>query len=407
MSFVYAVQYLEDGPGVADITPAAARARLREACERLPISLVLLGWNLPAPVVEACREEATRVGAALYRWHPLLTGDGEFMPRPEWHTIGLQGEPVPGFQGMPEFTFVCPNRPAVRQAVQEHLARLLQNSPYDGFFLDRIRLPSPAANPGRWLACFCADCQRTAEAEGFDLADTRRRIQRLLTSTTGARSFLNGLMGSPVPAASDPALAALPTFLDFRARSVTRFIHTVAEQIHSHGLAVGLDCFSPALTRLVGQNLTALERCAEWTKVMSYCHTLGPAGLPFELLALADWLVDQRQVEEAEALTWLAQATGLPLPANRAMLRTQGLPPAALTVEMARGRTAGIKTLYAGIELVELEGVAELHPAQIEADLRALGGNTDGLALSWDLWHIPLERLDLVRSVMSPLIPRP
>ena len=55
-------------------------------------------------------------------------------------------------------------------------------------------------------------------------------------------------------------------------------------------LEVGLDCFSPALTRLVGQDLAALAPLADWTKLMVYGHARGPATLPYEIGALADWL---------------------------------------------------------------------------------------------------------------------
>src|SRR5215212_5406273 len=102
----FTVQYLEDGPNIASITPQQVRAKLQAASELLPLSAVLLGWHLPEALVQACRAETARTNTPLYRWQPLLTGDGEFVPRPEWQTIGLQGEPVPGFQNMPEFTFV-------------------------------------------------------------------------------------------------------------------------------------------------------------------------------------------------------------------------------------------------------------------------------------------------------------
>ncbi len=60
----------------------------------------------------------------------------------------------------------------------------------------------------------------------------------------------------------------------------------------------------------------------------------------------------------------------------------------------------GRSRLLAGIELVEIPGISELEPAQIEADLRAIqAAGADGLSLSWDLWQMPLERLELVRSV--------
>jgi hypothetical protein len=406
---VFAVQYLEDGPGVAEIGPDDARARLRAAFERLPISqrfpqapasAVLLGWNLSPAVVDACREEATRAGARLFRWHPLLTGDGTFVPRPEWRTVGLDGEPVPGFRGLPEFTFVCPNRPAVREAVRRHLADVLQCGDYDGVFLDRIRYPSPAADPGRLLACFCDDCRRVAATEGLDLEDARRRIRALLSTPERAAALVRTLLGPLASGTPDPDLAALHAFLDFRARSVTRCVRTVADLVHAEGLAVGLDCFSPALASLVGQDLGALNAHCEWIKIMAYGHALGPASLPFELLDLAGWLVGRRAASEADVLAWLSLATRLPLPRTRTALRERGLAPEALALETGRARAAGVSPLLAGIELVEIEGLAQLNPRQIVADLRAFReAGADGLVLSWDLWHIPLERLGLVRTV--------
>ena len=61
-----------------------------------------------------------------------------------------------------------------------------------------------------------------------------------------------------------------------------------------------------------------------------------------------------------------------------------------------------ISGMMAGIELVEIAGVAELDEAQIRADLAAVrAAGADGLVLSWDLWAIPLERLELVHTEES------
>jgi hypothetical protein len=148
-----AVQYLEDGPGVAAIDPEEARSKLRSAFERLPLSYVLIGWNLPQPVQAACREETTQRGAQLFRWHPLLTGERTLIPRPEWRTIGLQGGPVPGFQDMPEFTFVCPNRADVREAVLSHLSQVLQRGDYDGYsWTAYVFLRPQPTRPAGWRA---------------------------------------------------------------------------------------------------------------------------------------------------------------------------------------------------------------------------------------------------------------
>ena len=399
---VFAIQYLEDSPKIARLTPQAVRQRLQAAFERLPISLVLLGWNLPDALLDACAEECHRADAQLYRWHPLLTGDGTFVPRPEWQATGLSGDPVPGFRGMPEFTFVCPNRPAVQDAVFAHLRDVLRDPRYHGVFLDRIRYPSPAPNPASAFGCFCEDCQRAAAQEGLDLEAARRHIVHLIATPHGAIELVGTLLDPLSAIAPEPDLLALAAYLDFRVRSISRFVQQAARLVHETGRAVGLDCFSPALTRMVGQDLGTLDGCADWIKIMSYGHTLGPAGVPFELLGLADWLIEQHGVSEPQAFALLSSATQLPLPPDRDRLRAHGLPPEALMREAQRARQAGVRTVLAGIELVELEGVVQLHDSQIAADVasfREVGA--DGLALSWDLWAIPLDRLSLVRAAWT------
>jgi hypothetical protein len=399
-----AVQYLEDGSDIARVGPRDAQARLRAAFDRLPISDVLLGWNLPEALLCACADQVSRADARLFRWHPLLTGDGTFVPRLEWQSIGLNGDPVAGFRGMPEFTFVCPNRPEVRAAVLDHLREVCTSGFYHGVFLDRIRYPSPTQNPAMCLACFCDDCRRVAEAEGIDLDAARRRTNELFSNPERAQSTVQVLLGSDATraTATDVDLAALYAVLEFRARTVARFVCEAACVIRASGLEVGLDCFSPALAYMVGQDLAVLDSCCEWIKTMSYGHALGPAGLPFEMLALVNWLMDLCALEEPDALACVCRASRLTLPTTRHVLRERGLSSAALAAEVHRARNLGVSQLLVGIELVELEGVSCLHPTQIVADLRAVrGANPDGLVLSWDLLDIPLERLDLVRKVWN------
>jgi hypothetical protein len=381
------IQYLEDSPEIDAIAPEEAGAHLRAAFDRLPLDVVIVGWRLPAALFHTCAREAARAGARLYRWHPLLTGDAIFRPRPEWRVIGLDGRPVPGFRGLPELTFLCPNRPAVREAALAHLWRAIHARGYQGVFLDRIRYPSPAADPRRLLACFCQDCRAAAAAQGLDLPAVREEIWALPPQTL-AQALLDRQTAAP---------DGVRAFLEFRAQSVTRFVHAAAALARAEGLEVGLDCFSPALTWMVGQDLSALDPCADWTKLMTYGHTLGPAGLPFELLELAGWLAEQGAMGEPEALQCLARAAGLLLPATRSALAEDGLPPGGLAGEIRRARAAGVRTPLAGLELVRLAGVTHLSEPQIAADLQAFrSAGAAGLALSWDLRHMPLEWLELV-----------
>lgn len=381
------IQYLEPSLALCDLKPAAAATRLRTAAAILPIDALLLGWELPVALLHACNEEAQRQQIPLYRWHPLLTSDGVLEPRPEWMTIGANGEPVAGFLNMPEFTFVCPNHPEARAAVLARVRDALGNGLYQGIFLDRMRWPSPAADPIGALACFCPHCQASAAIQGIDLEAQRRQVLAL----DGNPALVYELFGR-----GGGLLAPLQRF---RHQSITNLVSEAAAVARALKYAVGLDGFSPALTPLVGQELGVLSRRVNWTKIMSYGHTLGPAGLPFELLGLADWLTTRCGLDEQTAMQTLAAACDLPLPADRVALRKHGISAGALAKEVQRAAAAGITPLLFGIELVDLPGVAELDNRQIGDDLAAIrAANPAGLALSWDLHFITNERLMLVRN---------
>ena len=80
-----AAQYLEYAP--PDATPAKVRQRLREAFEIVPLSLIILGWDLPPRLEDAVAEECSSHHAALYRWHPLLASDAGFALPLEWQPV--------------------------------------------------------------------------------------------------------------------------------------------------------------------------------------------------------------------------------------------------------------------------------------------------------------------------------
>jgi hypothetical protein len=294
---------------------------------------------------------------------------------------------VPGHNHMAEFTFMCPNRPAVRQAVLQRVEQLANSGRYDGLFLDRIRYPSPAANPAAFLACFCPDCQQAAIASGLDLQAVRRHINDLLRQPGGTRRLALGLF----EAGQDEQLDA---FMRFRLDSITRLVRQAWELLHARGMEVGLDCFSPCLTRMVGQDLAALDGCGDWIKLMTYGHTLGPSGLPYELLGLAEWLETGSSPDAS--LKLLADATRIALPSTRLELQQNGIPPAALSAEIRRGRASGCHRLLAGAALVELDEANAMTYTQARAEVRALlAGGADGLVLSWDLRWISSSRLRL------------
>ena len=374
-----AAQYLEYAPRAS--TPAQVRQRLREVFEILPLSIILLGWDLPQHLEDAVAEECAAHHAALYRWHPLLASDAGFALPTEWQPVNVYGEPIPGFKGLPEFTFMCPNRSDVQEWIAERIEVAAQRGIYQGLFFDRMRWPSPAASPEGYLSCFCRYCRRMASDLGLDLEAARDRIESYLNDGDRARILTEALF-TPV---DDPLLE---TFFEFRFNSVTHTVRYAAGLAQQQGLMVGLDCFSPALTRMVGQDLSALDKSCNWIKLMTYPRVLGPAGLPFELNALSGWLRGSYNVHETEAVAIVGRASGLS--PSRDELDSK-----SLVHEIQRGRDLGVTNLLAGIALVEVPGIHEPTLAQIQEDLYACHGS-DGLVLSWDLWHIPLEYIAAV-----------
>jgi hypothetical protein len=395
-----AVQFLEDSPALRDISPQAVRERLRAACMLLPVTKLLLGWNISRALLDAVAEETARLGVCLYRWQPLLTGDGTLFPHPEWQTVGVDGRHVPGFGGLPEFTFMCPNKPEVQEAVCAHLLQV-SVSPFQGVFLDRIRFPSPAPHPSAYLGCFCQDCCRAAREEGLELTAFRQVLRTWIQTPAAARCLTASLLGNCLPELPGEVADGLRDFFRFRAKSISNFVRLAAETASARGMEISLDCFAPSLAGMVGQDLGALSRVCAWIKVMTYAHAWGPAGLPYEFMGLAGFLNQNAGMGEVEALDFLQKQTKLALPGTFQDLRIQGLPPAALVSEVRHGRGLGVGSLYAGLELVEIAGVCELRAEQIRQDWSAvLQAGVQGVVLSWDLWHMPLERLMLVSDIL-------
>ncbi len=395
------IQYLEPSAILAGTDAASVIGRLRAAAEKIPISHVLIGWHLPPAIVEACRIEADRLGIRFLRWQPLLTADGEYPCDPDWQTVNIAGCRVMGDRGLPEFTFFCPNHPGMREALSQHLEALIRQGLYQGFFLDRVRFPSPAADPINHLACFCEHCRKKASGVGLDLEKIRQEILSQVASASGRITLVKTLLSGKIEPGDESQSLALRRLIAFRKNNISEFLAFVNRPLKAAGLEVGLDCFSPSLTHMVGQDLNLLSAQVDWVKLMTYAHTLAPAGIPYELLGLARYLLANTQPSEAQVLDLLREASQLPIPVSIYELEQDGLSPSALQSEVKRGVVASSAPALAGIELVDLPGVTRLATRQILADLTAIQhAQPAGLAISWDLWHIPLDRLDLIRQVI-------
>jgi hypothetical protein len=392
------IQYLEDSSELAGMDRSQVIERLQAAVEQLPITHLLIGWHLPSALLDACRRAADRLGLRFLRWQPLLTTDKEIQLDPSWQVEGLAGHKVAGYRGLPEFTFTCPNHPDAQEAVREHLEALAHLGIYQGFFLDRIRFPSPSPDPMVSLACFCEHCCRKAGEDGLDLVEARASIMRLMQEENARISFVKILLSGGSGRAETADEHSLHQFMSFRQKSVRDFLELAIRPLNDADVEIGLDAFSPCLTSMVGQDLVEMGKLVDWVKLMTYAHTLAPAGLPYELLGWVHYLIRSTHLGETQALELVSQSTRLQLPPGCHELEVNGLAPLDLEKEVQRGIESISQPVLAGVELVDLLGVTRLSPSQIRADLAAIQrARPSGLALSWDLLHIPLERLELVR----------
>ncbi|MCS6907864.1 MAG: hypothetical protein RML93_08280, partial [Anaerolineales bacterium] len=282
------IQYLEPAPETASLQPDEVILKLQQALDRLPFTHLLIGWEIPERILEACKKFTEQYAIKFLRWHPLLTYNQEPID-PALRVINLYNQPISGFQNLPEFTFFCPNHPEARERILANLSVQIQTGLYDGFFLDRIRYPSPSTDPYRYLGCFCLSCQEIARDFNLDFVNVRSELLQAEHKAQFLPSFLRYLAAAQP---HHPAVQPLPEFqrfMRFRSRSITAILQEVIAEIKGKNLEVGLDAFSPSLAYMVGQNLDEITPLADWTKVMSYAHTMGPAGIPYELSQLAQF----------------------------------------------------------------------------------------------------------------------
>ncbi len=397
---ILTVQYLENSPELSSINKSALLERLRHAADILPFSHLLVGWDLPQPLLEACRLEAERLGLRFLLWLPLLTMEKGNSPEIDRGVEGLTGHPVEGYKNQPEFTFMCPNHPATQEVISTRIESLLHSGIYQGFFLDRVRFPSPSHDPINHLACFCEHCRRKAAQDGLDLEEIRNLLLEQVRQEQGCMSLAAALLSNGPVTYDYAPLPVARELLSFRQNCISEFLALVTRPLREAHSEIGLDCFSPSLACMVGQDINCLGQLADWMKLMTYLHTYAPAGLPYELGGMLQFLTNASQHPGMQALELISKCTGLLSPFQLPTLDQEGLPSEALFVELRRGLQATSTPTLAGIELVELPGVTRLNAAQIQSDLEAISrAQPAGLAISWDLWHIPLDRLKMVAQV--------
>ena len=126
------------------------------------------------------------------------------------------------------------------------------------------------------------------------------------------------------------------------------------------------------MSGLVGQDYTALARCADFIKPMLYRRTDAPAGMRYEHALL-----------------------------KRFAPHAQGYPDVAMDDAFLRSQLAGLSDLpcevYAGIEVNRREDIAPTDAEYVRESVNILkDSGVTGAALSWDIMLAPDEHINAV-----------
>lgn len=391
-------------PGDPALGKPALAALIRRARELAGIDGLMIWTDGELPLYRALARACRDCGVAPYLWFAVLA-DVQGLSFPEsdlqlrfdgarghgrigaWAGLGTGGE---------SFLFLCPNRAEPLQRVFQAYLRLLEGADFDGVMLDRIRYPSAVNGFESLFGCFCPDCEREyAALFGAPLSRMREaaaaflaRLQGLSWSQAeGWRSFARLWQE-----------AGLEELFEFRRRSIARLVRRFAAAARERGLKVGLDLYSYSLSPLVAQDYGELAGSADWLKPMSYCHAVGPAGLPLEAACLLDGLASLCPRLAPDQVHRLVQnLLGWELPQPRERLLGEGLSESTLGIELDRiaaDRSLGRTPILAGIEAVHLpEFGVRITPEVLGRYLAEAASRPVGLVASWNLPDIPEENL--------------
>ena len=346
-------------------TPEHVVAHVERCLDRLDVSDVIFGWTNRREVHDALSDLLLRRNIRQHLWLPIFAeidhakSAAPFMMA-EGHGSGAlhlcEGE---------HFEFVCPSAPENLSGAFAAFESLAIGLPLDGVFVDRIRYPSTANDPAALWGCGCAHCRAIYEEAGALLS-----------------------AGDLLPVAlehcryhfANPRAEAL-----FAAKRTTinRAVAGICDHFHQKGLAVGLDSFAPSVSDFVGQDVVALAGMVDFIKPMMYRRTTAPAGIPFEMDALATAL--GARFDET-----LAQLWGGDVLSDEINQR-----------QMAALQSVGGNT-YPGIETNRIDGICTSTPDYVrESIAQADAAGCQRVVLSWDALHMPDDILDLLSQRKS------
>lgn len=177
-------------------------------------------------------------GLEFHRWIWTLNRNGDRnvqQEHPEWFSVSRNGDSSlekPPYVGY--YKWLCPTRPEVLEYLKEDIARLARHSGLTGIHLDYIRHPDVILPVGLW--------------EKYNLVQDKEYPEFDFCYCEVCREEFRKLEGT------DPLELPDPTrdirWREFRYRSITTVVNTLAEVAHQHGKRITAAVFpTPQIAR--------------------------------------------------------------------------------------------------------------------------------------------------------------
>ena len=194
-------------------------------------------------------------------------------------------------------------------------------------------------------------------------------------------------------------------YLHFKFDSIREVIGLAREIFCKNGLKIGLDCFTPSLAPITGQNYAYLFKYADWIKSMIYTRSFAPAGIPYEIKSIVEGLIEiNRDLREESVLSFLQGCSHHDLPCSvNEIFQKGGVSEEIIPKEvlLAKNQTEASFPIYGGVETVSLPGICKPDPLKLEQSIGYLQKYADGIVLSWDMFFTPKENIDLVAKTLK------
>jgi len=341
-----------------------------------------------------------------YLWVPILSDIPDYKISEEQLTLNYDGSRGYGKTGQwrnPNqeeefFLFICPNNENAINSLFKLFKKTVDNFNFDGVFLDRIRYSSGTNGLESLFSCFCEYCRgKFYYKYNLSLNEYIKKIEGLLNNF---KKITNEDIKKWPSFEYVWELFGIKKFMDFKNFNVYDIVKKFSDYARAKSKKVGADLYSFSLSKIVSQDYKMLQNCCDWIKPMMYCHAVGPAGIPLEILCLINaFKIINNNLDEKNLLKFFENFIGIELPESLDVLLEKGVSEEFLSVEIKKIENLGLSNelkIYPGFEAVKMPGICIIDERILGNYIEQIYDKTEGFIVSWNLLDIPESNLKLI-----------